>query len=240
MISRRAIRLAGTVSAATLLLTLASCATYTAKLATNTVGLPLCDAHNTPKTRFLVTIRLDHRVDAIFDHGPQAVQHVFYTVLPAPQEPSNLRDTDPEGRHISSAYPNVEANLYDSDLSLFSGIERGDFVEYQVILDNHENNSGDNASNYLYYQESNELGNGDDVRGVAVIPRSRSKFVCSRLGVGERDPSDHRLKDVAYFYIAYRHDPPMPTYDSFSVFLVPRAGATTTVVIIDPKIMNSG
>ncbi|MEJ0065747.1 MAG: hypothetical protein WDM85_10225 [Caulobacteraceae bacterium] len=75
---------------------------------------------------------------------------------------------------------------------------------------------------------------------MAVIPRSRYKFICSGLSLGETDPADGRTKDVVYFYIRYRHDPSTPTFDSFSIFLVPRAGATTTVVIIDPKIMNNG
>ena len=229
MISRLAVRLASTVSAATLLCTLASCATHPTELTTNTVGLPLCDAHNTPNTRFLVTIRLRQKVDDIFDRDTGSGRNVTYTVLP--ESPESVRDG-----HAVSTYPDVNANPYDSDLSLLNGIKRGDIVEYRVVLDN---NTTEDA-NYAFYGERNALGNGDDIRGMAVIPRSRSKFICSRLNLGETDPSSHKTQDVAHFYITYRHDPDTPTYDSFSVFLVPKAGATTTVVIIDPKIMNSG
>jgi hypothetical protein len=131
----------------------------------------------------------------------------------------------------------VEKSPYNSDLHLLSGIKADDNVGYRVFLDNNTPSSVDNAANYSYYLEPK--ASGDDIRGIAVIPRSRSKFVCSRLSLGETDALDGRPKDVVYFYIAYRQGP-QPNYDSFSVFLAPKAGAVTSVVIIDPKIMNSG
>jgi hypothetical protein len=241
MLSPRAVRFAGSVSVATMLCTIASCATYPTQLTTNTVGLPLCDAHNTPKTRYFVTIRLHRKIDDVFDRGARSEGNVFYGVRSEPSDAMALRnDLSVKNEHFTSTYPDVNTNPYDSDLGYFHDIRHGDKVQYRIVLDNDKTNVGDNSANDSFYQETNALGNGDDVRGVAVIPRSRSKFVCSRLNLGETDPFDNKVKDVAYFYITYRHDPETPTFDSFSVFLVPKAGATTTVVIIDPKIMNSG
>ncbi len=84
MISLHASRLARTVSAAAMLCAIASCKTYPTQLTTNTVGLPLCDAHNTPLTRFWVTIRLQDRIDDIFDPGARSERNVRYTVLSKP------------------------------------------------------------------------------------------------------------------------------------------------------------
>jgi hypothetical protein len=240
MISPRAVRLAGTVSAATLLCAIASCAPRPTQLTTNTVGLPACDALNTPITQFWVTIRLHRKVDDIFDPHISSEPNVLYTVLSAPAVKPSSKELDAKGQHLHSPFLDVDKNPYDSDLHLLSGIKPNDVAGYRVILDNNSQNVGDNSANDSYYQERNALGNGDDIRGVAVIPRSRSKFVCSRLSLGETDALDGKTKDVVYFYITYRQASAPPPYDSFSLFLVPKAGATTTVVIIDPKIMNSG
>jgi hypothetical protein len=237
MISHHVVRLASTVSAATMLCAIASCASQPT---TNTVGLPMCDANNTPITQFWVTIRLRHKVDDVFDPNIRSEPNVIYSVLPAPTARPSGKEIDTKGQHLSSPFLDVDKNPYDSDLHLLSGVKPNDLVGFRVILDNNSQNTGDNSPNYLYYQEKNASGNGDDIRGVAVIPRSRSKFVCSRLSPGETDASDGKTKDMVYFYIAYRQAPQTPAYDSFSIFLVPKAGATTTVVIIDPKIMNSG
>ena len=240
MISPRAVRLARTVSAAAMLCTLAACATYPTQLTTNTVGLPLCNASNTPITQFWVTIRLHRKVDDIFDPNISSVPNVLYSVLSAPTGRPSGKEIDATGQHIKSPFLDVDKNPYDSDLHLLAGLKPNDLVGYRVVLDNNSQNTGDNSPNYSYYQEKNASGNGDDIRGMAVIPRSRSKFVCSRLSLGETDTLDGKIKDFVYFYIAYRQSAQTPPYDSFSVFLIPKAGATTTVVIIDPKIMNSG
>ena len=219
-----------------MLCAIASCGTQPT---TNTVGLPLCDAQNTPITQFWVTIRLHHQVDDIFDPNIRSDPNVLYSVLSAPTARPSAKEIDARGRHIASPFLDIEKNPYDSDLHLLSGIKVDDIVGYRVILDNNVQNTGDNSPNFSYYQEKNASGRGDDIRGVGVIPRSRSKFVCSRFSQGETDSLDGKTKAFVYFYIAYRQGP-QPPYDSFSVFLVPKAGATTTVVIIDPKIMNSG
>jgi hypothetical protein len=233
MISPTAVRVAKTVSVATMIGAMTSCATTTSPLTTNTVGLPICDAHDTPITRFWVTIRLRQHVDDVFDPGVRSGPNVTYSVLSTPASRPSSKEIDAKGQHLASPFLDVNKNPYDSDLHLLTGIQANDVVGYRVILDN-------SATNYAYYQESNARGNGDDLRGMAVIPRSRSKFVCSRLSFGETDTLDGKTKDFVYFYIAYRQAVQLPPYDSFSVFLVPKAGATTTVVIIDPKIMNSG
>jgi hypothetical protein len=234
MISHHVVRLASTVSAATMLCALAACATPPT---TNTVGLPVCGANNTPITQRWVTIRLHHKVDDVFDPNATSDPNVVYSVLSRPQARPSGAELDKTGQHIHSPFVDVDKNPYDSDLHLLSGIKPNDRVGFRVILDNNSQNVGDNSPNYSYYQEP--IANGDNIRGIAVMPRSRSKFVCSRLSLGETDALDGKTKDVVYFYIAYRQGPP-PNYDSFSVFLVPKAGATTTVVVIDPKIMNSG
>jgi hypothetical protein len=247
MISPRPVQFAKLLSSAAMAGALASCATSNPApppgsppaMETNTVGLPACNPSSLPHAKYVVRIYLSLETDDVFFYGPPTpiTREVYYD--PLPETSSEISgDFQPTGTaNTSRGYPEVNANPYHSDLTSIPGIQPADIVEFRVVLNTDVNSAG-NSHNKSFFSNIDRHHDGYATRGTAVSVTNASRFICSGLSAGETAGAETR--DVAYFYLPYRYVLNNPRYDSFSIFLVPRNGATTTVIIIDPKIMNNG